>query len=976
MTAENIQLRHFPGVMISSTFLDLKDYRNALIDILNRQDLHPVGMDYKPATAVGTVIDSSLNMVRDAAAYICVIGRTYGQTPTDPHHNPYDLSLTELEFNEALDLRRPTLLFIMDDSHPVIENELELDHDKQAKLRRFRERAKQNPDSQANRVYASFNGLDDFKTKAASAVADLRRLLDRCGPGASAGPRTLGDPIPVPPAFYAEPRYIGSHSFLGREDQLSELHSWARPINPHPVLLFDAIGGAGKSMLTWEWTTKHAPRIRKDWAGRFWYSFYERGAIMADFCRHALAYITRRPIEDFERVRTPELAERLIHHLQDRPWLLILDGLERVLVAYHRSDAAQVIDEEVDRPTDLIARRDPCAAIRPEDDDLLHAMAGARPSKIVMTSRLVPRVLLNQVGQPIPGVMRRHLPGLRPADAEELLRSCGIVGSPKSMQTYLRFNCDCHPLVTGALAGLINDYLPDRGSFDAWAADSNAGGRLNLADLTLTQKRNHIMFAALAAVPQAGRELLSTLGLLTGAIDYETLSALNPHLPPEPKKVGEPHNPETDQRWSEKSDEEKLKARNEYDAAVVRRREYEQAVEARLQSREFRIAPQLLSAAVHDLERRGLLQYDCFTRRYDLHPVVRGIVVGKLQLEETVQYGQRVVDYFTEKPHSPYEQASTLEDVQGGMHIVRTLLRMERFKSASYAYQGDLSIALAFNLEAWAEVASLLKPFFASGWGILPNTVDGNRGIQLANNVSDALYNLGHVDESRAAQTAALGGALASKSWEQAVTLLGNLSGQLEHGAQVERCLTLTLELASLVGNQELVFCARLRQFGELAVRGNFDEAQKVWDALEATPKPTTRAYYRPGEAESDHAIYLFWQGQLTLPDLEAAERAVVDGRSRSYIRALHRLRGEWHFKHGEWTQALASFRNAVSMARAVGLSDPTSETWLALSMYRNGQLEDAWQKTQELMEAEDADFLALAELWLALDADRKSTRL
>lgn len=37
--------------------------------------------------------------------------------------------------------------------------------------------------------------------------------------------------------------------------------------------------------------------------------------------------------------------------------------------------------------------------------------------------------------------------------------------------------------------------------------------------------------------------------------------------------------------------------------------------------------------------------------------------------------------------------------------------------------------------------------------------------------------------------------------------------------------------------------------------------------------------------------------------------------------------------------------------------------------MYRNGQLEDPWQKTQELMEAEDADPLALAELWLALDA-------
>jgi hypothetical protein len=57
------------------------------------------------------------------------------------------------------------------------------------------------------------------------------------------------------------------------------------------VLLFDAIGASGKSMLTWEWTTGHATKVRGDWAGRFWYSFYERGAVMAAFCR-ALAYVT------------------------------------------------------------------------------------------------------------------------------------------------------------------------------------------------------------------------------------------------------------------------------------------------------------------------------------------------------------------------------------------------------------------------------------------------------------------------------------------------------------------------------------------------------------------------------------------------------------------------------------------------------------------------------------------------------------
>jgi hypothetical protein len=110
--------------------------------------------------------------------------------------------------------------------------------------------------------------------------------------------------IPAPPDFYAEPPYIVSNAFVGRQAQLDTLTDWAAPADPHPLLLFEAIGGTGKSMLTWEWTTKHSTEVRQDWAGRFWYSFYERGAIMADFCQRSLAYITQRPIEDFRKQKT------------------------------------------------------------------------------------------------------------------------------------------------------------------------------------------------------------------------------------------------------------------------------------------------------------------------------------------------------------------------------------------------------------------------------------------------------------------------------------------------------------------------------------------------------------------------------------------------------------------------------------------------------------------------------------------------
>ncbi|GEM_PF-2778119 len=230
--------------------------------------------------------------------------------------------------------------------------------------------------------------------------------------------------IPAPPEFYAEPDYIGSHQFVGRARELEDLSDWARPADPTNLLLFEAIGGNGKSMLTWEWTTnpKHAMQVRADWAGRFWYSFYERGAIMADFCQRALAYMTGQPLEELRKKKTAELKEPLLAQLHARPWLLILDGLERVLVAYHRIDAAEMPDEDANSPTDKIVNRNPCDAIRDEDNDLLRALAAATPSKILVSSRLTPRVLLNPSSQPITGAKRITLPGLRPSEAKRLLR--------------------------------------------------------------------------------------------------------------------------------------------------------------------------------------------------------------------------------------------------------------------------------------------------------------------------------------------------------------------------------------------------------------------------------------------------------------------------------------------------------------------------------------------------------------------------
>lgn len=794
-------------------------------------------------------------------------------------------------------------------------------------------------------------------------------------------PATTG--IPKPPSFYAEPDYIGSHKFTGRAAELQVLSDWANPADPTNLLLFEAIGGNGKSMLTWEWTTnpKHALAARpadKPWAGRFWYSFYERGAVMVDFCQHALAYMTERPLEDFAKKKTAELKDDLLAQLHARPWLLILDGLERVLVAYHRIDAAEVPDEEANIPTDKIVNRNPCDAIRDEDNDLLRALAAAAPSKLLVSSRLTPRVLLNPAGQSIPGAKRITLPGLRPPDAEALLRSCGIEGKSDAIQTYLTANCDNHPLVIGILGGLIANYLPARGDFDAWSAAPDGGAALDLASLDLIQRRNHILEAAIKTLPDSSRQLLSTLALLTDSVDYETLKAFNPHLPPEPEEVEKPTSPEEDWHdvgddylpWDELSAEQKAEPRKQYEAALARWQDYEKAVQVRLASAEFRSAPKL-QATVKDLEQRGLLQWDGRTRKYDLHPVVRGVASGAMAAADRERHGQRVVDHFTAQPHRPYEEADTLEDVRNGLHVVRTLLKLGHYQQAADAYRGDLSNALFFNLNAFAEALSLLKPFFPNGWGELPREVGARDSSYLANDAAIALDSCAELAAALAVYGTALRVDLKAEDWMSTATDLRNVSGNLiaqNRLAPALRTDSLALEVATLSENKQNVFMSRLVLFADQSGLGHWAEAAATWSLLAPMGRDWSRAVYRPGQAEKLYAEFHFWQGSLEEEHLAEAERLAAQGKDRGIIRALHRLRGDWRLTQGEWALAAASYQEAVRLARDTrSVIDADSETGLALAKHHLGQLANPREEAERLAQLRNPAHRYLATLWLAL---------
>src|SRR5207244_1602444 len=95
--------------------------------------------------------------------------------------------------------------------------------------------------------------------------------------------------LPRPPELYCAPPYTLTCTFVGRRQELADLDAWAA--SPDTVMVVEAIGGMGKSALTWEWLHRSAARTIRGLAGRVWWSFYEGGTSMSTFIRHALAYI-------------------------------------------------------------------------------------------------------------------------------------------------------------------------------------------------------------------------------------------------------------------------------------------------------------------------------------------------------------------------------------------------------------------------------------------------------------------------------------------------------------------------------------------------------------------------------------------------------------------------------------------------------------------------------------------------------------
>ena len=231
-------------VMISSTALDLPDHRNQVRDACLRQGMFPLMMEHLPARDADAIAES-LRMVNEVDLYLGIFAYRYGYVPKG-----HDISITEMEYNRAVERGIPRLLFLMHEKHPLTAADFEIGEGA-AKLAALKARLK------TERVVNSFKSPDELSAQVINSLSHYRQ------PNLTAF-HYVSD-IPTPPEPYIAHPYtlLQTHTLIGRQAELNLLTDWvARPGSPMyaaRILNIVAIGGMGKSALTWKWFHDIAP---------------------------------------------------------------------------------------------------------------------------------------------------------------------------------------------------------------------------------------------------------------------------------------------------------------------------------------------------------------------------------------------------------------------------------------------------------------------------------------------------------------------------------------------------------------------------------------------------------------------------------------------------------------------------------------------------------------------------------------------
>lgn len=668
-------------VMVSSTSYDLENFRQEVGDACLRADTFPLMMEQLSALDQNA-IDASLAMVNKADVYVGIFAHRYGSIPKG-----HDISITHMEYNRAVERDIPILLFFIDEDVPVRIKDIDTGIAAE-KLAKFKAELK------GTRVAGFYKNKEELRGLVLQSLTEHKAGLDREeeAPTAKKAAQQFNrlTAIPNRPEPYIAHPYtlLQTRGLVGRKTELELLTDWITKPQRSDVRIFNivAIGGMGKSALTWKWFNEIAPQ-EADFAGRIWWSFYESDASFENFVSHSLAYISDQTLDEVKKLNLPEQQSALLRLLEQENYLIVLDGLERILNAYARMDAAYMLDDSLlDEQT---ANRVAGAYGLPESagqsfvgkhqmrktadiraGQFLRKLARLKNSHILVSTRLYPADIQMPMGTPAPGCNALFLAGLSDSDALELWRAFGARGSRDTMLPVLQ-SFDKHPLLLQLLAYEVAEFREAPRDFDAWR---KAKPDFDPFGMDLKQVQSHVLEFAMQGL---SHEEIMTLRVIAGFRMPANMKTVKALLLQEDEK-------ETD------------------DNQV-----FENLTD--------------LDQALSSLEDRGLLGWDRQANRYDLHPIVRGVVWHRLADEDKQGVHSSLRTHFSAIPiEEDYTKVESVEDLRPAIELYHSLIALGLYEEAFEIFRDRLSKATLYRLSANRLRVDLLVLLFPEGEDVLP----------------------------------------------------------------------------------------------------------------------------------------------------------------------------------------------------------------------------------------------------------------
>ena len=495
-------------VFLSSTSRELAEHRGKVIDALQRLDGWDVIHMERFGARAWDADDFCLKKVRECDVFVGIAGFCYGSV-----HNPSGKSYTEREYDEAVRIPKPRLMYVAPDDFEVKAKVLLADGntDRQAAFREV-------IDSQQIR--------DEFESPenlAKRVVVDLRNW-ERENPLLRENhlPREPKEGWPRNPDLVHP--YPLQPNFTGRIAEREWLTEWFTA-DARPVCVMEAIGGMGKSALAWVWLhadvlgtppagyseadpeNLRVPEDRRPEGALFW-SFYEKDAHFAAFLDRAVGYVGARGESD---ASTAGLSDRekldiVLNALRQRRILLILDGFERELRAYAGYRAPYQGDES--------GGEDGNDCVDPRAAEFLQSAASlALAGRVLLTSRLFPNELTG-----LAGCRHERLENLESDDVVSFFEAAGVKGTRAEIaQAVAPYGG--HPLSVSLLARAIVKDRKMRG-------DIKAAGRHTVLDKLKGKQGHDILAVAYDEMGAERRELVSRIAAFRNPMDYEAIETV------------------------------------------------------------------------------------------------------------------------------------------------------------------------------------------------------------------------------------------------------------------------------------------------------------------------------------------------------------------------------------------------------------------------------------------------------------------